>query len=186
MYAEVQKKRGNKITESTRFMLEVYIPSFSVCALIGVTGWITSDAIQVIISDERDDDVGVAFLYGFACANFLIDVICSGLFYLKRKDVLLSEPLILASERSSTLEIEEKQKEDKKQKANLNMISALTHVGGDTMRTVSVFVAAVISTAGQPSSLCDAWATIVVCFTICIAVIPLVKEIYKAATEKKL
>ena len=169
-------------------MLEVYIPSFSVCALIGVTGWITSDAIQVIISDERDDDVGVAFLYGFACANFLIDVICSGLFYLKRKDVLLSEPLILASERSTTLEIDEdkKQKEDMKQKANLNMISALTHVGGDTMRTVSVFIAAVISTAGQPSSLCDAWATIVVCFTICIAVIPLVKEIYKAATEKKL
>ena len=169
-------------------MLEVYIPSFSVCALIGVTGWITSDAIQVIISDERDDDVGVVFLYGFACANFLIDVICSGLFYLKRKDVLLSEPLILASERSTTLEIDEdkKQKEDMKQKANLNMISALTHVGGDTMRTVSVFIAAVISTAGQPSSLCDAWATIVVCFTICIAVIPLVKEIYKAATEKKL
>ena len=184
MYAEVQKKRGNKITESTRFMLEVYIPSFSVCALIGVTGWITSDAIQVIISDERDDDVGVAFLYGFACANFFIDVISSGLFYLKRKDVLLSEPLIPSSVRSSssTLEIDE----DKKQKANLNMISALTHVGGDTMRTVSVFIAAVISTAGQPSSLCDAWATIVVCFTICIAVIPLVKEIYKAATEKKL
>ena len=156
--------------------------------MIGVTGWITSDAIQVIISDERDDDVGVVFLYGFACANFLIDVICSGLFYLKRKDVLLSEPLILASERSTTLEIDEdkKQKEDMKQKANLNMISALTHVGGDTMRTVSVFIAAVISTAGQPSSLCDAWATIVVCFTICIAVIPLVKEIYKAATEKKL
>jgi Co/Zn/Cd efflux system component len=182
MYAEVQKKRGNKITESTRFMLEVYIPSFSVCALIGVTGWITSDAIQVIISNERDDDVGVAFLYSFACANFLIDVICSGLFYLKRKDVLLSEPLIFSSERPSTLEVEE----DKKQKANLNMISALTHVGGDTMRTFSVFFAAFISTAGQPSSLCDAWATIVVCFTICIAVIPLVKEIYKAATEKQL
>jgi Co/Zn/Cd efflux system component len=182
MYAEVQKKRGNKITESTRFMLEVYIPSFSVCALIGVTGWITSDAIQVIISNERDDDVGIAFLYGFACANFLVDGISSGLFYLKRKDVLISEPIIPSSKRSSTLEIEE----DKKHKANLNMISALTHVGGDTMRTLSVFFAAVISTVGQPSNLCDAWAAIVVSFTICIAVIPLVKEIYKAATEKQL
>lgn len=181
MYAEVQKKRGNKITESTRYMLEVYIPSFSVCALLGVTGWITSDAIQVIISNERDDDVDVAFLYGFACANFLVDCISSGLFYLKRKDVLLSEALILKNKRSFILENEE----DKKQKTNLNMISALTHVGGDTMRTLSVFFAAVISTAGQPSSLCDAWAAIVVSFTICIAVIPLVKEIYKAATEKQ-
>ena len=65
------------------------------------------------------------------------------------------------------------------------MISALTHVGGDTMRTMSVFFAAVIATAGQPSSLCDAWAAIVVSFTICIAVIPLVNEIYKAATDKQ-
>jgi len=181
MYAEIQKKRGNEISESTRFMLEVCIPSFSVCALLGVVGWITSDAVQVIISNQGGDDVDVGFLYGFACANFLVDGISSGLFYLKRKDVLVSEAIILSSKHSFTLEKEG----DIKQKANLNMISALTHVGGDTMRTSSIFFAAVIATAGQPSSLCDAWTAIVVSFTICIAVIPLVNEIYKAATDKQ-
>jgi Co/Zn/Cd efflux system component len=62
------------------------------------------------------------------------------------------------------------------------MMSALTHVGGDTMRTASVFIAAVIATASNASSsLCDAWAAVVVSFTICCAVIPLINEIYKAA-----
>lgn len=185
MYAECQKKRGNKITESTRFMLEVYIPSFSVCALIGVTGWICSDAITVIMDNETSDDVDVAFLYGFACANFLVDFISSGLFYLKGEDVLFSEAIILSSRHSFVLEKDDIEVPNKKKASNLNMISALTHVGGDTMRTSSVFIAAVIATCGQPSSLCDAWAAIVVSFTICIAVIPLINEIYKAATSKE-
>ena len=43
---------------------------------------------------------------------------------------------------------------------NLNMISAFTHVGGDTLRTLSVFVAAAIATfSGTPGYLCDAWAS---------------------------
>ena len=66
-------------------------------------------------------------------------------------------------------------------KANLNMISAFTHLTGDSMRTFSVIVAALISTiAGIPSNICDAWAAIVVTITICFMVIPLVWEINKA------
>lgn len=66
-------------------------------------------------------------------------------------------------------------------KTNVNMISALTHVTADTLRSISVFVSALISTVGGYSStLCDAWASIFVIITIFIAVIPLSIEIYKA------
>jgi Co/Zn/Cd efflux system component len=66
-------------------------------------------------------------------------------------------------------------------KPNLNMVSAFTHLGGDTIRTLSVFVAAVVSTAaGIPSQTCDAWAAIVVSGTIVLIAFPLVKEIMTA------
>jgi Co/Zn/Cd efflux system component len=63
-------------------------------------------------------------------------------------------------------------------KTNLNMISALTHVGGDSLRTISVFVAAAVATATSiPGYLCDAWAAVFVSVTIVIMVVPLTKEI---------
>lgn len=61
---------------------------------------------------------------------------------------------------------------------NLNMMSAFTHVGSDTMRTLSVFVAAVIATStGYSGNLC----VVVVSVKIFAAIIPLCAEIYKAA-----
>jgi Co/Zn/Cd efflux system component len=61
---------------------------------------------------------------------------------------------------------------------NLNMLSAFTHLSGDTLRTISVFVAALVSTvAGINSDLCDAWAAIVVSATIVVIMIPLVRDI---------
>jgi Co/Zn/Cd efflux system component len=64
---------------------------------------------------------------------------------------------------------------------NLNMISAFTHVGGDTLRTISVFIAALIATVTNiPGYLCDAWAAVLVTVTIVIMVIPLCIEIYYA------
>ena len=63
---------------------------------------------------------------------------------------------------------------------NLNMMSAFTHVGGDTLRTLSVFVAAAIATASNtPGYLCDAWAAVFVSFTIIVTIIPLCREIVK-------
>ena len=50
---------------------------------------------------------------------------------------------------------------------NVNMASAFTHVGADTMRTAAVFIAALVSTVtGASGSACDAWAAIVVSFSI--------------------
>ena len=175
MYAERLKSQGKTMDKPTKRILEVYVPTFSVCALLGVTGWITSDAITTIVSGGDGDDVDVVFLYAFASANFVVDIISTWMFYARGKDILVTDRLSFSVDHHDDVG---------PTKANLNMISALTHVGGDTMRSASVFIAAVIATVSSaPSSLCDAWAAVVVSFTICCAVIPLISEIWKAASR---
>ena len=69
----------------------------------------------------------------------------------------------------------------KKVSSNFNMLSAFSHIGGDTLRTISVLLAAVVTTCKPElsGSVCDAWATIVVSFTIVLCVMPLMIEIVK-------
>jgi Co/Zn/Cd efflux system component len=181
MYAEWLKSKGEELSIRTKIILEVGIPCFSICALLGVTAYITSDAVEVIKSNGADDDLDVHFLYGFAATNFLIDVISTYLFYARRKVVFLHSgsheniPEADFSDVSTT-------SEEKPQEKNLNMISAFTHVGGDTLRTCAVFIAAVVSdTTTAPGSVCDAWAAVIVSITIIICVIPLTIEIYHQA-----
>ena len=67
--------------------------------------------------------------------------------------------------------------------ANINMFAAFTHIGSDTLRTIAIFLAATVSTiTGINSSLCDAWAAILVSATIFVAIIPLSREVYAAFT----
>jgi Co/Zn/Cd efflux system component len=199
MYAERIKSRSGILDEGTRRILEVYIPSFSVCALLGVTGYITYQAILTITATDKGDEgdnVNVYFLWSFSTANFCVDVISSFLFYWRGKDVFLSTsdshnnrghahaPLRTFSLDRRSFDMEKRSilPVSSILPKNLNMISALTHVGGDTLRTVSVFIAAFIATVTRFSStLCDAWASVVVCFSILICIIPLCIEIYKAA-----
>jgi Co/Zn/Cd efflux system component len=68
---------------------------------------------------------------------------------------------------------------------DINMASALTHVGGDSMRTVAVFISAVIASCGVNGTLCDAWATTIVTFSIVCMVYPLSVEIFKAARKHR-
>jgi hypothetical protein len=70
MYAERIKASGREIDERTRMVLEVYIPTFSVLALLIVTGWFTSDAITMIQNKgHASGDVNVVFLYAFTSGN---------------------------------------------------------------------------------------------------------------------
>ena len=169
-------------------LLEVYVPTFSVCALIGVSAYITMDAIAVVINPPDDGDVNVLFLFGFAGANMFVDIICTTLFVMLGSKVIYQKNVHTFSTDDTAPRHIEFLKEDHRKasvagdkKKNLNMISALTHVSGDTLRTLSVFVAALTATfSNYRSSLCDAWAAIVVTLTIFGIVIPLVKEIYIA------
>lgn len=282
MYAESVKAKQGFLDGRTRYLLEVYIPSFSVMALLGVTIYIMTDAVQVIRNhgDDGGEEVSVVFLYAFSCGNFAVDVFSSLMFYLRGADGLKNyhtvvhithgpdsldssshhpldpeqggaaaragaatvphdhyvpplrahsldertERFIHDSETTLHAHQQEKMKRHgasataapvaapaaakagtnngssyqhgetpsrsmsmtavRKIRNNLNMLSALTHVGSDTMRTLSVFIAAVIaSSTGYSGNLCDAWAAVVVSITIFGAVIPLCAEIYKAATH---
>jgi Co/Zn/Cd efflux system component len=68
---------------------------------------------------------------------------------------------------------------------DINLASALTHVGGDSMRTLAVFISAVIASCGEDADLTDAWATTVVTFSIVCMVLPLSQEIYKSSMKGK-
>lgn len=69
-------------------------------------------------------------------------------------------------------------------KSNLNMLSAFSHVLGDTFRTLSTFIAAVVSTwTGIDGDICDAWSAIAVSITILILCALLLWEIKDAAIE---
>jgi Co/Zn/Cd efflux system component len=66
-------------------------------------------------------------------------------------------------------------------KKNLNMMSAFIHVGGDSLRTLSVLGAALVSTiSGARVDLCDAWGAIVVSSMIFCVIVPLVIDIFRA------
>lgn len=69
MYAERIKSSGNAIDEPTRMMLEVYIPTFSICCLLAVTGWITFDAVNVISGKDKDEDTNMYYLFGFSSGD---------------------------------------------------------------------------------------------------------------------
>lgn len=189
MYAERMKAKHGVLDASMHFILEVLVSGFSVLALIGVTIYILVDAITIIVDNGQHSgggDVNIAFLYAFAVTNFAIDVVSTLMFYLRGKDALrhshMPIPIVNDDTAEDTLSITEERPRTLFS-ANLNMISALTHVGSDTLRTIAVFVAALIATFADVSgNICDAWAAIVVSITIFIAVIPLCNEIYKTAT----
>jgi Co/Zn/Cd efflux system component len=67
------------------------------------------------------------------------------------------------------------------ERPNLNMMSAFTHIGGDTLRTLAIFGAALVSSVfGVDPQISDAWAGIAVAITIVIAVTPLVFSVKKS------
>ena len=95
MIAECIKSRGGKITWKLKFLIEVIVPSFSVCALMGVTGYVTKEAIIVLFfpsQADEGDDVSVVILFAFSGANMFVDLVSGLMFYCKGKQGLLHTP----------------------------------------------------------------------------------------------
>jgi Co/Zn/Cd efflux system component len=89
MYAEHIKSHHGFLSKRATWAFEVGVPLFAVVTLLAVTAWITSDAIKIVQDPppKGEDDVPVAFLYGYSCANAMVDIICSAFFYARGKDV---------------------------------------------------------------------------------------------------
>ncbi len=209
MIAErIKAKNGGDISPATQLILEVIIPGFSVTALIGVTIYVTIGAVSDIVNKPANDEVDIFMLWLFSSLNAVVDVISAYMFYAKGKEVFyesmdnafdsgidlvgpdskhsMNAPVNAPGEDGpgggSGLDVRPPHSVSTIAGGkNLNMISAFTHVGGDTLRTISVFIAAAVATfTGYPGYLCDAWAAVVVSVTIVLMVIPLFIEIHGA------
>lgn len=216
LYAEGTKDSASSRNIFNRVVNEIGIPCFSVVCLLGVTVYITLDAVKVLENPPTVNDVPVSYLYGFAILNLVIDTLCGTFFYIRGKEVFF-EPIIpipmLSLEISLDSEEEEREfghlEEDLDltlsghsegmgnrhgqqnrsagegtMRKNLNMLSAFTHVGGDTVRTISVIVAATVSSLFHiDADICDAWAAVAVAVTIVLITLPLIFDIIAAAKK---
>lgn len=210
-YVEWLKGRFGRMNNRTRYLVDVVIPSVSVVALLAVTIFITVDAV-LILMHPPPDRLDVSYLYGYSLANFFVDIVCTCLFFLRR-DVFHEKEIVPQISLDTTVLDDDKEfgyleadddddgigsedaflsghapvatrQAEVETKKNLNMMSAFAHVLGDTLRTMAMFVAAAVSTStGIHSDLCDAWAAIAVSASILALCWPLVREIYKAARE---
>ena len=166
-------------------MIEVVIPTFSLICLLGVTIYVAVDAINVLtIPRDREHDIDVVYLYGFAVANAVIDLLSSYIFFRKGdiKEVFYNIDAVSAQGQEKSLSSSKDISIGKT--TNLNMISAFTHLSGDSLRTASVLVGAMVSTfAGIPSQICDAWAALAVTISIVFIIVPVAYEIVKACLK---
>jgi Co/Zn/Cd efflux system component len=254
-YVEWYKARSGRVTFGSRIFTEIIVPTLSVLSLLGVTVYITVDAVAIVKNQSASNTVNVGYLYSYSVANLIVDVICNFLFFLKGEDAFLEETvdipklsldtsididdevefgrleddqLMWENRKSSSLRraeegggislvyrffrvyccgfcasvchwpsmsaYETSHQHNHSQhhhpghshvhKSNLNMLSAFSHVLGDTFRTLSTLLAAIVSTAtGINGEICDAWAAIAVSITILILCVLLLWEIKDAALD---
>jgi Co/Zn/Cd efflux system component len=248
LYAEHLKYTNYHSPRFRRIVFDILVPAIAVATLLGVTGWIASEAIRVIYHSSDNDDVPISYLFGFSIANLAIDVVCNLLFFTRGVDVFYHQPQVIEThysaietenielgsisnevaskpngyvlkpvshnrdrnvsshvirkdltERSAVLESSDAIIDYKydslgttsspllfnpvaKRRWNLNMWSAFAHISGDTVRTLSVLTAAIISTTtGFDSALCDAWAAIICSLTIIVIAAVLINELRKTS-----
>ena len=78
IYVERVKRNnpGEKLTLGTKLCINVYIPVLSILSLVAVTIYVTIKAINVLKSNgsEEEDDLKVAYLYGFSSSNLVINL----------------------------------------------------------------------------------------------------------------
>lgn len=168
----------------TKWVLQVYVPMFSIICLFGVTIYITQEAVQEIRFPQNQDSINVFYLYGYATLNLIIDI-GSAYMFLRKGRSFAHTP---HSEEEDNNNFERIKSEETvtapKKVININMLAAFSHLGADSMRTMSVFIAAIVTSASNiDSDLCDAWAAVVVSISIVFAVIPLLYEIIKSAIK---
>jgi len=95
---------------------------------------------SVEISSGGDDSADANVMFAFASVNAVIDITCITMFYYRKDDIVhnkypsfSAEPVQISNAPVSLHSV------------NINMFSAFTHIGSDTLRTLAVFGAAIVS-----------------------------------------
>jgi Co/Zn/Cd efflux system component len=153
------------------------------------------ESIQEIKFPTNDGSVNVFFLYGFASFNLIIDVASGYMFLRKGKNFAYTEQIEQEKVENGIIpdcNIIESGTNNKieqpplilQKTVKINMLAAFSHLGADSLRTASIFLAAVVASATDiDSDLCDAWAAIIVSATIFVMAVPLINYIIKSALK---
>lgn len=201
LYAEYTKERyGNDRSHCLRIQIEVIIPAIAVLTLLVITGLVLQSAVDTILHNEEEETVKISYLYVFSLLNLFVDVCCVIVFASRGSSVLYEEPPMPMMSMEIDMQSDDSGEfghlEDEFDRPNLpppshfgvvknlNMRSALTHVVGDSLRTVSVLGAAVVSSITRISpDICDAWAAVAVSVTIILAILPLMADIARTGCK---
>lgn len=176
-----ERIKARDASSATSRALEVYVPLISITVLLGVTVWIMHEAVGIVMMSaagrEKQQQADVSMMLGFAAGNLVVDIISVWLFYIKRRTVFQHSAVLSSADDEQDNGVVP----PPPALLNLNMLAAFTHVGSDTLRTASVLIAAIVASVfKQSSSLCDAWAAMVVSATIWLTVLPLVREVHRS------
>jgi Co/Zn/Cd efflux system component len=69
----IKIRNGGVLDEGSRMLVEVYIPTLSLVALLAVSGYIASDAINILLQPSTESSsVNITYLYAFASANLAV------------------------------------------------------------------------------------------------------------------
>lgn len=210
LYAE--KRKGNpESTRKERLQLELIPPLISVTTLIGVTGYILSDALNTLTSSDDGDEPDTTIMAFFSSANLLLDLVnvfcfakarkllgysvsdmhtsIDGLYehHYSRTDINAAGENGFEQEQQTlaTPNDDESYVGGADDAANLNMCSAYTHVFADTLRSIAVMIAAFIAAFNENVSGqdADASAAIAVSVLIVLSLTPLVRGIIYTWSE---
>lgn len=183
-----RQRKQRKLT----LKLEIIPPLISVTTLIIVTIIVTRKAILVLLSETGSNAINaslqqqpnVDIMLGFSAANLLLDfvnVFC----FAKSKHLLGYDTNVeydtgINNEETNTL-----QKHSHHQHANLNMCSAYTHVFADTLRSIAVIIASLLSILNPKvrKNVADSSAAIVVSAIIFFTLIPLFRGLVISTKE---
>ena len=97
------RNHGARLSVDTMWLVDIGIPTISVIALLAVTMYISVDAVKVLYNPPRKDEVDVLFLYGFSCANMVVDVISAAAFLNRGDEAFYEEKEALIGNSSATV-----------------------------------------------------------------------------------
>jgi len=171
MVAERKKKSG--ASDYTVLKMEFYIPLISVVTLLGVSVFTLNEAVNTI--RDSDDTSGTnefkdTTVLVFASVNLAIDIM--SMFFFARVNKLFGYDTTDSSDYSEI---------QSTPRSNTNMCSAYTHVIADTLRSIAVMIAALLSLENESvnSEVADASGACVVSVLIFLSVLPLVKGLFQ-------
>jgi Co/Zn/Cd efflux system component len=182
--AERYKARGASARE--RLQLELYIPLVSALALLCASGMIVSQALSTLRAPPAVSGAHSGIMLILSSVNLVIDAVAVVFFCRVRKHQLkaavdqegdAAAPLLPDQGATPLLP-----SADPPLMGNVNVCSAFTHVLADTLRSISVLVAALATCAGKvDADVADAWAGLSVSVIILISLLPLLQGVGRNA-----